>query len=167
MGGRILASVLGLLFLGACTGAPDASGESFEPAPPVDAESAALAASTLPGGVREEILEAVAELERRMGANDLAGVAALYADDAVLLSPSGRTTAGREAIDAYWQGFGEGVAWDLSVLSLEGSRNLVAHRGVSTLTYVSRGEERTSTVDFWLTWRRGPQGWRVAVDAYW
>lgn len=117
--------------------------------------------------VRGEIERATAELERRMRANDLAGVAALYADDAVLLSPSGRTTAGREAIDAYWQGFGEGIDWDLSILSLEGSDDLVVHRGVSTLTYAREGEARTSVVDFWLTWRRDAVGWRVAVDAYW
>ncbi len=120
-----------------------------------------------PSQLHAEILAATADLMQRMGANDLAGVAALYADDAVLFGPSGSTAAGREAIDDYWLGFGSGVAWELRTLSIEGRDRIAVQRGISVLTYERDGKERTSTVDFWLTWRKSPDGWRVAVDAYW
>ncbi|MGW0173410.1 YybH family protein [Rhodococcus sp. NPDC003322] len=39
----------------------------------------------------------------RSNAGDAAGVAALYAEDAVMAYPPGRTTVGRAAIQALWQ----------------------------------------------------------------
>lgn len=118
--------------------------------------------------LRAEIEAANRRLEDRMRANDLAGVAAMYADHALLLSPGGEPVQGRAAIDAYWRRFGRGIDWRLEVRRVEGREGLAVQRGVSTLTYEKRGEVRTSRVDFVLVWEKDDDGtWKVAVDGYW
>ena len=107
-------------------------------------------------------------LEQRFGAGDLRGVAAMYADDAILISPGGDRVEGRAAIDAYWAEITDPRSWTLEVLSVEGGERLVVQRGISHLAYAENGEERLSTVDFVLVWVREEDGrLRVAVDAYW
>ncbi len=120
--------------------------------------------------LRAEILTATRLMEDAMARDDLAAVAAMYTDDAVLLGPGGYRVEGREAIDAYWQGFGRGIAWSLDAFSIEGDaeRGIAHQRGRSTLTYERDGTERTSIVEFALVWMRDDAGrWRIAVDAYW
>lgn len=115
-----------------------------------------------------EVRDANDELERRLEAGDLAGVAALYADDALLLGPGGRRVVGREAIDAYWAGFASARTWDLEVLDLRGTRDLLVQRGRSTIAFETDGERRLGVVEFVVVWGRDEQGsLRVLVDAYW
>ena len=100
--------------------------------------------------------------------NDLAGVAAFYADDAVLLGPGGFRVAGRDAIDKYWTEFGRGIDWKLDIHDLEGESGLVFQRGTSHLTYERNGETKTSTVEFVIIWEKRDDGtYQINVDAYW
>lgn len=108
-------------------------------------------------------------LMTRYRKGDMLGVAALYADDAILLGPDGYRVEGREAIDAYWQRISQPVDWKLEVTSVEGGRGLLHQRGVSHLSYRrDTGEVHTSVVQFVVVWTRQSDGaYRIAVDAYW
>lgn len=108
-------------------------------------------------------------MEQALQAGDLLGVAAFYLDDSVLLSPSGTTVSGREAIDSYWARFTRATAWELQILELEGNAELVSQRGRSLLTFrEDDGTTRIGDVQFVLIWRRQEDGsWKIAVDAYW
>ena len=108
------------------------------------------------------------QLEDRLRAGDLHGVAALYADDGLLLSPGGDRVEGREAIDAYWMRMSDPVDWSLSIDALEGEEDLLVQRGTSRLVRMRDGAPRTSVVEFILVWARQPGGQlRAVVDAYW
>ncbi len=124
--------------------------------------------------VRAQIEALNRAMEDRLVAQDPRGVAAFYADDAVLLAPGGRRVEGRDEIDAYWAGMGSrggDFAWTLTADSIEGKPGdggLIVQRGTSTLSRTTpTGDLRTSTVDFVLVWRHTPGGYRIAVDAYW
>jgi len=116
-----------------------------------------------------DIQAANQELTSRLKAGDLKGVAALYADDAVMLGPGGFRIAGRKAIDDYWTGIKHPVDWQLEILSLDGKDDLTHQIGRSVLTTADdQGNQRVSDVFFSLIWRRQPDGtYKVAVDAYW
>lgn len=122
------------------------------------------------GALREAIVEANRELEARFLDGDMAGVAAMYADDALLLGPRGYRVEGRDAIDAYWTRITEPVNWTLDVFDVRGAGDIAHQLGRSTLVVgdPDSDEVRTSVVDFSLVWRRAEDGaWRIAVDAYW
>ncbi len=117
---------------------------------------------------RADIEAANRELSRRMEAGDLPGVAAMYADDAVLLGPNGYRVSGRAAIDEYWSTFHKARRWKLDVLDVEGGEGLFVQRGRSTLMFEEEGGTRDAVVEFIVVWRKEPDGaYRVVVDAYW
>ncbi len=95
----------------------------------------------------------------------------MYTDDAILISPRGTQTRGRDAIDAYWARFSRPISWTLDVHSVDGSlqRGIAHQTGTSTLRYHRPdGTPHTSVVDFALIWRReADDQWRIAIDAYW
>lgn len=129
-----------------------------QPAPPAAA------------ALHDAIVEANRELERRFGAGDMLGVAAMYTDDALLLGPGATRVEGRDAVDAYWTRIAEPVDWTLEVFEVRGGRGIAHQLGRSTLVVgmPDSDETRTSIVDFALVWTRTGDGdWRIAVDAYW
>jgi uncharacterized protein (TIGR02246 family) len=120
--------------------------------------------------LRDAIVEANRELERRFRAGDMRAVAAMYTDDALLLGPGATRVAGRDAVDAYWTRIAEPVDWTLEVFEVRGGRGIAHQLGRSTLVVDApdSDETRTSVVDFALVWTRAGDGdWRIAVDAYW
>ncbi len=128
-----------------------------------------MSAAASPEQSRARVEALNSALMERYNAGDTAGVAALYADDAVLLGPNGYRVAGREAIDDYWTRIEQPVSWKLEILAVEGGGGLIHQRGVSTLRYKREGGElHTSVVQFALLWAQQPDGaYKVAVDAYW
>jgi ketosteroid isomerase-like protein len=129
--------------------------------------AATVSAPALPG-LHAEIRAALDAMEQAFREGDLGGVAAHYADDALLLSPGGERVTGREAIDAYWARFENPVDWSLSLERLEGEAGLLVHRGRSRLVRLRDGVEQVSTVEYVLIWRRDERGaLRIAVDGYW
>ncbi|MBT8484748.1 MAG: DUF4440 domain-containing protein [Phycisphaerales bacterium] len=120
------------------------------------------------GTLRTEVERLNRSMEESLRAGDLLGVAGHYADDAILIGPSGNRVTGRTEIDAYWMRFSDPVDWSLSVGTLEGEADLLCQRGTSRLTYRRGDAVRTSVVEFLLIWRREEDGrLRIAVDAYW
>ncbi len=118
--------------------------------------------------VEREIEAANRVLEERFRAGDVLGVADLYADDALLIGPSGLRIEGREEIDAYWSEFARPVDWRLEVQDVGGSAELAWELGTSHMTQESDGAAHTSVVDLLFLWRRAPDGtWRIAFHAYW
>ncbi|MGE3172519.1 MAG: serine hydrolase [Planctomycetota bacterium] len=156
-------------------GAGVAAEAAVEPAAEPDVEAAA-------GGVGEpaapptaapspQLVAAIEAQCRAMEAQlveDAAGVARFYADDALLIDPSGSTVRGRADLDAYWARFGGATAWRLETRSIEGRGRIAVQRGRSVLTLGAGRRRQQSVVEFQLVWRRDADGeWRVAVDAYW
>lgn len=122
------------------------------------------------GDLRAEIVERNTDLEREYNAGHLDAVAAIYTDDAVVSGPNGYRIAGRDALDAYWQGVGTPINWRLDVFDVERTGERSARQtGRSTLEAQSPGQPaRTSVVIFELLWEQGDDGvWRIASDAYW
>lgn len=170
--------VPGLLLVGLAAGSgcatslqPESPGSPSQ-APSVESPSAPAAgesASPEAGDLRAEAERLNRILETRYAAGDLAGVAAMYADNAIMLGPDGYRVEGRDAIDAYWTRITNPVSWKLEVIDAEGGRGLIHQRGVSVLTYGrDTGEVHTSTVQFVLVWVRQPDGeYRIGMDAYW
>jgi uncharacterized protein (TIGR02246 family) len=81
-------------------------------APAADEEPAgdeAAAAADMPSA-EAGIAEADAAFAAAWDAGDGAAMAALYTDDAIVLPPGGEAVEGREAIEAFWQGFIESLA---------------------------------------------------------
>jgi len=133
-----------LLLLGSCASSPRTTETSDPFAPEIEALSR--------------------ELEERFRAGDLLGIADLYADDAILISPTARTE-GREAIDAYWSAITVPVGWRLDISEIGGSEELAYELGRSHRVRREDNAEHTSVVDFLLSWKKDAQGdWRIAVD---
>lgn len=117
------------------------------------------------------------ELMARFNRGDKLGVAAMYTDDAMMLSDGGERYQGRAAIDRYWAGDPSAPArpapktpphWTLHILSLEGTPEMPVQRGRSIIASEWEGTPKTSDVQFFVVWRRQPDGtYRIAVDAWW
>ncbi len=136
-------------------------------APGKDAEQQREAAG-LRSKAQAEIRALNAAMEQAMRHGDLAAVAAFYADDALLMDKSGRTVAGRQAIDEYWGRLEGAQDWELSIASLEGADKLWIQRGHSRLSVLRDGVLQHSNVEFMLVWRRQENGQLlIGLDAYW
>ncbi|MCU0257302.1 MAG: SgcJ/EcaC family oxidoreductase [Vicinamibacterales bacterium] len=67
-----------------------------------------------PGGDEQAVRDVVARYEAASNEGDAVALAALYADDALLLPPDGDIVAGRDAILAFWQdGIESGIAFEV------------------------------------------------------
>lgn len=114
------------------------------------------------------VFEANRELERRFTADDGLGVAAMYTDDGLLLSPGLGRTEGREALDASWDRPRVDPEWALTIDRLEGDEDRPIQRGRSVLSHSRDGERVVSEVEFVVIWERQDDGsYRIVVDAYW
>lgn len=151
-------------------GAAGSGGKQFHPGNETDDGASNETDDGASRKLAAELRAVLDDMESAMRRSDLAAVAAAYADDAILISPGGRRTVGREAVDAYWEGFGRGIDWQLDVRDTggDGERGIAYQRGQSTLTYARNDETRVSIVQFVLLWQRDAGGrWKIALDAYW
>ncbi len=108
------------------------------------------------------------ELSERLVAGDVEGVAAVYAEDAVMYGPDGLAVHGRDKILQYFRPLTEVKSWKLEVLSVGGGAGTIWQTGRSTLVYTSKEGERTSVVEYCGVWRQSKdETWHLAVDSYW
>lgn len=115
----------------------------------------------------EEVLKANRDMETAFNEKNYEGVAAFYADDAVLVSRS-YEVKGRDALDAYWTGMeGRGISWKLENLEIIPDTKTAVQRGISHLRYVNKeGEEVLSQVKFTLLWIKEEGQWKIRIDHY-
>ncbi len=130
---------------------------------------ASTSGDSRPNPVANEIGAVCRQMEANFARRDMKSVAAVYADDAILLGADGVRVAGRQAIDAYWASIANPVAWELETLGVEGFQDLFVQRGRSRMTTRNaQGLESISFVEFSVVWRREPSGrLRVLVDTFW
>jgi ketosteroid isomerase-like protein len=117
--------------------------------------------------VRREVEALNRAMEAAVARGDLKGVAAYYADNAVVRSPHSVEAQGRAAVEQYFLGIGSAKRWKLDVYGVTVPResNLVYQTGRSTLVHGS--PERTSVVQFLLVWERQRDGaLKIALDYY-
>ena len=101
---------------------------------------------------------------------DAASVAALYAEDAVVLPPDAPMISGRAVIEEFWRGLmaagARGV--NLATLRLAGSGDVLHEVGRATITIQPEGgETNTQTVKYVVVWERDRAGGlALAVDMW-
>jgi uncharacterized protein (TIGR02246 family) len=120
--------------------------------------------------VRQEIERHGAELGAAFTRGDVAGVAALYAEDARLLPPQSSVLWGRQAIQEFWQGARDmGVrALALRTEEVEARGDLAYELGSATLDIrAADGALIQDTVKYVVIWKRRSSGpWQLAVDIW-
>ena len=120
--------------------------------------------------VQQAIEDTDARFVEAYNRGDVASVAALYTDDAVLLPPNSETLRGRQAIQEFWNG-----AWQMGVrevmlqtVSVEDSGHLAYEIGAYTLKIQPEGGEATTDKGKYVViWKRQADGsWKLAVDIW-
>ena len=119
---------------------------------------------------RAEVDEANRRFMEAFERGDAASVAALYAEDAVVLPPDAPMISGRAAIEEFWRGLmaagARGV--NLVTLRLAGSGDVLHEVGRATITIQPEdGETDTLVVKYVVVWERDPAGGlALAVDTW-
>jgi uncharacterized protein (TIGR02246 family) len=119
---------------------------------------------------RAGVDEANRRFMEAMERGDAASVAALYAEDAVVLPPDGPMVSGRSAIEEFWRGLmGAGARGvNLETLRLAGSGDMLHEVGRATITIQPEGGETNNlVVKYVVVWERNPAGdLALAVDIW-
>ena len=119
---------------------------------------------------RAEVDEANRRFMEAMERGDAASVAALYAEDAVVLPPDAPMVSGRSAIEEFWRGMmGAGARGvNLETLRLAGSGDVLHEVGRATITIQPEGGETdTLVVKYVVVWERDSAGGlALAVDMW-
>lgn len=88
---------------------------------------------------------------------DIAAVAAMYSDDAIVFPPDGDMVQGRSAIEALWKATRDsGVqAIDFTVLDVRSSRDMAVEVGKADLKIAPANQpESSQTVKYVVVWKR-------------
>lgn len=95
--------------------------------------------------------------------NDAAGVASLYADNAIMVGPDGQRLEGPQAIqEALSQSFPSLASMDVTSLHTEYSGDLVTDMGTYTQTFQAEGGEETVEGTYLVVMQRQPDGsWKI------
>ena len=118
-----------------------------------------------------ESIEAIGKtLCERLDAGNVAGVAELYTEDAVLMPPGAARLDGRNAIQQYWQGLLDAGVGDISLATqeVEGAGDSVVEVGLISATAPGDGDARVSlTGKYIVIYRRdGGGNWRLHRDIW-
>ena len=109
-------------------------------------------------------------LVKGMLGKDWKAVAALYADEAVLMPPNAPAVVGGQAIVAWLSGAGMTIsAFTISSESIEVENSLATDRGTYTLTFTVAGMPGPATDRGKYLWalRKGSDGaWRITANMF-
>ena len=120
----------------------------------------------------ETARQEIAQLSRQFGEiftrGDMSALAALYTEDGQVLPPGGPTARGHQAIRQFWQGARDsGIeAAELQTLEVVGGGDLACEIGRGTVTVHGDGGTSRAGVRYVVVWRRGGDGWKMAVDTW-
>lgn len=123
-------------------------------------------ARALPSDTPEELAEAFAVA---ISAGDVQAAVALWIDDATIVQPDGETVRGKPAVAAALQALVDnGVRLEIDVSNVFVAGDVATVVGALTLNGTNGDSEpfaqRSSSV---VVYTRGPDGWRIAIDAPW
>jgi len=102
---------------------------------------------------------------------DIAAVAAMYSDDALVFPPDGEIVQGRSAIEALWKGTRDSGMKDLAftVLDVHSSRDLAVEAGKADfkIQTANQAEPSSQTVKYVVVWKRQKDGaWKLFRDIW-
>jgi uncharacterized protein (TIGR02246 family) len=117
---------------------------------------------------RAAIRQAQEEFVKLMNARDFKGLAALYAEDAVVLPPNQPVVQGRAAIQAFMENSPPSSNFQLRVWEVEGRADLAYSRETASSTVSPAGAEAGVARDKVLAiWRKQADGsWKVLRDTW-
>ena len=119
-----------------------------------------------PSSVREMIAAANREFVTAYNGGNAAGVAALYTEDGQLLPPNADVMAGKEAIQAFWQG-----AMDMGIASAQLEIVQVEDHGdtateVSRYTLCGADGQVLDQGKYIVIWKREKGQWKLHRDIF-
>ncbi len=97
---------------------------------------------------------------------DAAALAALYTADGQLLPPGGEVVAGREAIQAFWQGAMDGGVAGATLAIAEVEEHGDTAIEVSRYTLFGAGEQPLDRGKYIIIWKREGGEWRMHRDIF-
>jgi len=144
---QICALMLLAMFMSACQA----------PAPPAlsDADVAAIRTAN-------------ASYASAVKARDWAALAALYAQDAIILPPNHPPVTGRADIKAYFEGFPPMSAFEVPAVEIEGRGDLALIRGTYSMTINQEGAAPVTDSGKWMEMRRkhADGSWLILRDIW-
>ena len=126
--------------------------------------------STTVTDYRTEVLAVARAWEKCANARDARGIAALYAENAILLPPGQPAIRGRQNIEKFWQGFLDAGASDAKLNSIQivGSGNLAYEIGeFSAMMPQPSGGTAPGTGKYLVVLERQPDGnFQMVADMF-
>ena len=103
------------------------------------------------------------------GRGDIAAVAAMYAEDAIVFPPESDMVKGRAAIEGVWKhALDTGIkSLEFEVVDVVSSGNLAAETGIATLHVQAMGsQESTVKVKYVVVWKKVGGSWKLYRDIW-
>lgn len=119
--------------------------------------------------IRATIAARNQEFVRAFGRGDIAGIAALYTEQAHLLPPGSDLVQGRAAIESFWQQARASGILEVQLTTVEfaaESEQLVCEIGRYVLTIQQGGERVQSPGKYVVLWKQEEGEWKLHVDIW-
>ena len=128
--------------------------------------SGCTAPSPAPVDAKPEIAEQNKKFSAAVTAKDPAAIAALYAEDAVLMPPNAAAVRGRAAIQAYWQAFLDSGVTNGTLTSSDVSNTDTD--AIEAGTWVIRAPDGTVAENgkYMVWWKKSANGWHFYRDIF-
>ena len=101
-------------------------------------------------------------------ARDWGALAALYAQDAIIMPPNHPSVTGRANIQVYFQAFPPMSAFEVPIVEIEGRSDLAVVRGTYSMTIIQEGSAPVTDSGKWMEMRRkqADGSWLIYCDIW-